>query len=143
MQCLAHNTTCHRACGHSSAAGAGSGLKLGFPRSSPMIAQLGPQRRDVRSQSAGSLVGSVVLAGVAAYVLSKQMDAAEQDQLQTTSRRPCPNCSGSGYEACHCTRWSDGDVGCSSCGRSGMMKCRSCGGGGTAVPIKVTVRKDL
>lgn len=53
-----------------------------------MIAQLGPQRRDVRSQSAGSLVGSVVLAGVAAYVLSKQMDAAEQVRLERFTRTP-------------------------------------------------------
>jgi hypothetical protein len=48
-------------------------------------------------------------------------------------------CNGRGYEPCMCTRWSDGDAGCNSCTHTGYMRCRSCGGGGTAVPIKVTI----
>lgn len=86
--------------------------------------------------SAGVLLG--------AWYLSQQAEALdEQDRLEASSRRPCPSCGGSGMEACMCTRWSDGDVGCQSCAQTGYMRCRSCGGSGTAVPIKVAVRKNL
>eukprot|EP00878_Enallax_costatus_P000343 GHUV01000424.1.p1 GENE.GHUV01000424.1~~GHUV01000424.1.p1 ORF type:complete len:143 (+),score=22.98 GHUV01000424.1:257-685(+) len=142
MQSLAQKTSGHTGCGHRLAADVVGSTKSVVARNTSAI-QRRAQRGDVRAEGAGSLVLSTLAAGVAAYYLSKHMDSVEQDQLQTTSRRPCPTCSGSGYEACHCTRWSDGDVGCSSCGRSGVMKCRSCGGGGTAVPIKVTIRKEL
>lgn len=70
----------------------------------------------------------------------------QEDNLtrRSSDSRPCPNCEGRRVEPCVCTRWSDGDAGCSSCGNSGMMACRACRGGGTAVPIKVTlpVRAD-
>lgn len=66
----------------------------------------------------------------------------DQEKAETTSSsRSCPRCSGSGYEPCMCTKWSDGDVGCTSCQHSGFMKCRSCGGGGKGIPIPVTVTK--
>lgn len=58
------------------------------------------------------------------------------------SGEPCPACGGTGLETCFCNRWSDGDAGCQSCNHTGYMKCRSCGGGGTAVPIAMTVRKN-
>jgi len=53
----------------------------------------------------------------------------------------CATCGGSGLEDCACRRWSDGDVGCSTCGGSGKSTCRSCNGGGTAVPIAAKVVK--
>eukprot|EP00983_Pelagomonas_calceolata_P112667 1159903-Pelagomonas_calceolata.AAC.12 len=49
-------------------------------------------------------------------------------------RQSCMRCNGAGYEPCFCSKWSDGDVGCSACARSGYMRCRSCGGGGTMIP---------
>jgi len=58
------------------------------------------------------------------------------------SGEPCPTCGGTGLETCFCNRWSDGDAGCQSCNHTGYRKCRSCGGGGTAVPIPLNVRKD-
>lgn len=64
-----------------------------------------------------------------------------QERLEASDRRPCPSCGGSGLQPCFCTKWSDGDVGCSSCSSSGWTKCKSCGGGGLAVPIKVSIRK--
>lgn len=54
---------------------------------------------------------------------------------------PCPACDGSGYEPCFCNRWSDGDVGCNSCGHTGFTKCKNCGGGGTAVPVPIAIQK--
>jgi hypothetical protein len=65
----------------------------------------------------------------------KSIDASQQ-------QRECPTCEGRGVEVCACTRWSDGDAGCASCQRTGMMACRSCGGGGVARPIKVAIRRD-
>lgn len=81
----------------------------------------------------------------AAYALQQQQQQGGVDSdrgLEASDRRPCPSCGGSGLTPCACTRWSDGDVGCSSCSESGWSKCSSCGGGGTAVPIRVTVRRD-
>lgn len=64
-----------------------------------------------------------------------------QDRVahEASNERPCPSCGGRGFEPCMCTRWSDGDVGCGSCSKTGYMRCRSCGGGGKAVPIKATI----
>jgi hypothetical protein len=53
----------------------------------------------------------------------------------------CSTCHGTGKVDCMCSRWSDGDRGCSICAGSGLMACPSCGGGGTAVPI--TAKVDL
>lgn len=66
--------------------------------------------------------------------------APEQDRLE--GREPCPACGGTGVELCFCTKWSDGDAGCNACAHTGYTKCRSCGGGGTAVPIPIALRKD-
>lgn len=63
-----------------------------------------------------------------------------QDGME--QRNACPVCQGTGFEECMCTRWSDGDVGCSSCSKTGYMRCRGCGGGGKAVPLLVKVRRD-
>jgi hypothetical protein len=38
-----------------------------------------------------------------------------------------------------CTRWSDGDAGCMICQNSGRMPCHTCKGGGTKVPITLTI----
>lgn len=105
-----------------------------------------PKRGDaVKAEGLGALAAQTAVVAAAAWLAanaSKNMEI-EQDRLETmSSRRPCPSCAGTGYEACMCTRWSDGDVGCNSCAHTGMMKCRSCGGGGTAVPIKVSIRKN-
>lgn len=63
----------------------------------------------------------------------------QQDRLE--GREPCPTCGGSGVELCFCHKWSDGDAGCNACGHTGYMECRSCGGGGTAVPLLSTVER--
>lgn len=56
----------------------------------------------------------------------------------------CPRCEGTGFTDCLCTRWSDGDTGCSACRGSGRMPCPGCGGGGRATPLRqeLTVRAD-
>jgi hypothetical protein len=56
----------------------------------------------------------------------------------------CPRCEGTGFTECLCTRWSDGDTGCSACRGSGRMPCPGCGGGGRATPLRqeLTVRAD-
>ncbi|KAF8072822.1 hypothetical protein HT031_000482 [Scenedesmus sp. PABB004] len=106
----------------------------------------GPGGRGVATQALGATLVSTAAAAVGAWLLSQQM-ALEQDQMEAgdsgINRRPCPGCGGSGVEACMCQRWSDGDAGCGSCNRTGVTSCRYCRGGGTAVPIKVTIRKDL
>lgn len=58
---------------------------------------------------------------------------------ESPERRPCATCGGRGVEACACTRWSDGDAGCSTCAHTGWAPCRHCRGGGNAVPIRVTL----
>ncbi|KAG4923088.1 hypothetical protein HKD37_18G049292 [Glycine soja] len=54
----------------------------------------------------------------------------------------CPTCNGTGRVTCLCSRWSDGDVGCSTCSGSGRMACSSCGGSGTGrpLPAKIAIR---
>lgn len=89
---------------------------------------------------ATQLATTALIAG--AWYLSQQQEAVEQERLEGSDRRPCPSCGGSGVQPCLCTKWSDGDVGCSSCSSSGWTKCNSCGGGGMAVPIKVSIRKN-
>jgi hypothetical protein len=71
------------------------------------------------------------------YFRSNQVD-------QTDSQLPeCPRCEGTGFTECVCTRWSDGDFGCSSCHGTGKMPCPGCGGGGRATPLRqeITVRE--
>ncbi|KAL6752711.1 hypothetical protein V8C86DRAFT_2748594 [Haematococcus lacustris] len=84
---------------------------------------------------------STVLLGAGAWALLNQPQAHRVDQ------QSCPRCNGSGYEPCACLRWSDGDrSGCATCSHTGYAKCRSCGGGGTAVrafqPIKMPSRQS-
>jgi hypothetical protein len=67
-----------------------------------------------------------------------------QSEPEDGPRTECETCGGSGYVECWCTRWSDGDRGCSTCRGSGAMICSSCRGGGTAVPIeaRVVIKRD-
>jgi len=82
-----------------------------------------------------SNIASAAAVGIGAWwFLTRQQP---QDGTQE-----CPKCGGSGMVECFCTRWSDGDVGCSSCRGSGKMVCNACGGGGTAVPITAKLRID-
>jgi len=86
------------------------------------------------------IASTLTVGAVGLWLLHKELQL-EQDRVESPFKEPCPSCGGSGYERCACTRWSDGDVGCSSCSRTGYTRCRSCGGGGTAVPIKVSIPK--
>lgn len=108
-------------------------------------------RAGVRPLRVSNYMGSVGIDTVSQLVTTLTVTAGvlwmgrellmDQAKIQETPETPCPSCGGTGYERCICTRWSDGDVGCASCKKTGMMKCRSCGGGGTAVPIALAVRK--
>uniref|UniRef100_A0A383WBE0 Uncharacterized protein n=1 Tax=Tetradesmus obliquus TaxID=3088 RepID=A0A383WBE0_TETOB len=89
----------------------------------------------------GQLVSTGIIA-VGAYLLSKQETTIEQDRFDSSTGTACPSCGGSGYEACMCTRWSDGDVGCNSCSKTGYTRCKSCGGNGKAVPRLIKIRKE-
>lgn len=59
-----------------------------------------------------------------------------QEEVDRRGKKECDTCEGTGYMTCFCDRWSDKDVGCGACAGSGRMRCTSCGGGGTAVPIE-------
>ncbi|KAI8469379.1 MAG: hypothetical protein J3K34DRAFT_423851 [Monoraphidium minutum] len=89
--------------------------------------------------TATSVVGGLVAAVGGFVLLQRELVARERLANEASNRRPCPGCNGRGYEACVCTRWSDNDPGCNSCSHTGYMRCRACGGGGMAVPIKVTI----
>lgn len=106
---------------------------------------VGTRAFDVDSAVSGAEMVSHVLTAAAvagaAALLFNQGGAVESEG--GADEQPCPRCNGSGYEACMCARWSDGDnSGCSSCSRTGYMTCRSCRGGGKAVPLFSTVRKN-
>lgn len=90
--------------------------------------------------SAAGLKGLSNLAAAAGVVLGAWWLSRELTLEQDVSKgdnqgTECPTCDGTGYTECFCTRWSDGDVGCSSCRGSGKMPCNSCGGSGTGRPI--------
>lgn len=92
--------------------------------------------------SGTQVISTLVVSAAAclgAVFLSQNLEP-QQGRLQ--GREPCPACGGTGYEVCFCSKWSDGDAGCNTCGHTGYMRCRSCGGGGTAVPLPITVRKE-
>lgn len=95
------------------------------------------------SFSTASTIATAIGVALGAGFVAREVMIEEARAAEAAAQREdaCPTCHGSGYEPCACRRWSDGDVGCSSCCRTGMMVCRSCRGGGTAVPIRVTVRK--
>jgi hypothetical protein len=85
----------------------------------------------------------VVTAGlVAGGVLLKSFLDWEERQREQSDYNRCPTCNGRGRVPCFCQRWSDGDVGCSTCSGTGEMQCNSCGGGGTGVPIALKIRSD-
>ncbi len=65
-----------------------------------------------------------------------------QAPAEEEPRRECETCGGTGLVECWCSRWSDGDGGCSTCRGSGRMVCASCRGGGTAVPVKARIYID-
>jgi len=94
------------------------------------------------------LVAPVVAQGVATAgllaggVLLKSFLDWEERQREQADYNRCPTCNGRGRVPCFCQRWSDGDVGCSTCAGSGEMQCNSCGGGGTGVPIPIKIRAD-
>ncbi|GAQ91619.1 hypothetical protein KFL_008200030 [Klebsormidium nitens] len=94
------------------------------------------------------LVAPVVVQGVATAgllaggVLLKSFLDWEERQREQADYNRCPTCNGRGRVPCFCQRWSDGDVGCSTCAGSGEMQCNSCGGGGTGVPIPIKIRAD-
>ncbi|PNH11903.1 hypothetical protein TSOC_001191 [Tetrabaena socialis] len=88
--------------------------------------------------SAVSQIATTSALCVGAFMLLGRANGPSQDHLNS---EPCPVCHGSGFEACLCSRWSDGDAGCSSCSKTGYMRCRGCGGGGIATPLAVKVRK--
>lgn len=77
---------------------------------------------------------------VASAWLGKSILEAEEKQKPMIGGRQCPTCNGSRRVPCMCTRWSDDDVGCSTCSGSGKMVCNSCGGSGTGRPIPVQIR---
>eukprot|EP00798_Chlamydomonas_sp_ICE-L_P005087 gene5087-34885_t len=86
-----------------------------------------------RAVSVGLLLGGAVM------VMRQQPEI--DDSKSGLDNEPCPRCQGSGYEACMCGRWSDGDMsGCTTCSKTGYMACRACRGGGTAIPLFSHVR---
>lgn len=90
------------------------------------------------------LVTTAAFIGLAYATLRETGPQAEQGGYE--EREACPRCNGSGYEPCMCTRWSNDNMGCSSCRKTSYMRCRACGGGGKPrlahVPIKMDVRAD-
>ena len=67
---------------------------------------------------------------------------AGRTRAEQESGEPCANCGGTGVVDCMCTRWSDGDAGCGSCGYTTKTACTACGGGGNASPIALYIRRD-
>ncbi|GFR41914.1 hypothetical protein Agub_g2706 [Astrephomene gubernaculifera] len=108
-------------------------------RRGPRCQALGPDLDAIGAVSQVLTTGAVCVG--AFMLLNRPEQLPEQDRLDSRNAKPCPVCGGSGFEACLCTRWSDGDVGCNSCSKTGYMRCRGCGGGGTAVPLMVRVKK--
>ncbi|KAH6777499.1 chaperone protein dnaJ-like protein [Perilla frutescens var. hirtella] len=79
--------------------------------------------------------GLSVLAG--AVIVKQVMN--ETSMMGSGRATRCPSCNGSGRVKCLCSRWSDHDAGCRSCGGSVRMTCSSCGGTGTGRPISVRI----
>eukprot|EP00897_Mesotaenium_endlicherianum_P007121 jgi/Mesen1/6437/ME000033S05725 len=79
----------------------------------------------------------VIIQGIgfvaSAVALKTYLD--QEAAMTPPSSNLCPTCSGTRRVPCLCSRWSDGDVGCSTCGGSGNMTCSSCGGSGTGRPL--------
>ncbi|KAH0975590.1 hypothetical protein GBA52_017489 [Prunus armeniaca] len=66
-----------------------------------------------------------------------------QPRNQTHKTHPLPaiffSCNDMGRVSCFCSLWSNGDVGCRSCAKSGRTFCKSCGGSGTGRPLSVQI----
>lgn len=87
-------------------------------------------------------VGTLGAAGLWVALNGDAALSSEHEGRRDQSGEPCPRCSGEGFEPCMCLRWSDGDAGCSTCRpHAGRMPCRSCRGGGTAIPVFQSVHK--
>jgi hypothetical protein len=87
---------------------------------------------------ASQLLGAAILFGGVFLYLEKNKGLAGENP----GNPECPRCEGTGYEACIlCSRWAGAraQAGCSSC-VNGVQRCKSCGGGGTAVPIDSRMR---
>ncbi|PSC72336.1 DCN1 2 [Micractinium conductrix] len=83
-------------------------------------------------------VQALAWSGVA-WMGARLLMQQQQSQADEGPRPECESCGGSGTVECWCSRWSDGDGGCSTCRGSGRMVCSSCRGGGTAVPIEARI----
>jgi len=81
--------------------------------------------------------GVSALAG--AWMIKSIIDA-DQERSVPRGFSQCPTCNGSRRVPCLCTKWSDDDVGCNTCGGTGRMRCSSCGGSGTARPMPAQIR---
>lgn len=92
---------------------------------------------EMSSSAVSQLISSVIFVAGAWYLMQKDV-MLEKDGNESA----CPRCNGRGFEPCMCTNWSDDDVGCGTCNKTGFMRCRSCGGGGMAVRITVPVRSS-
>eukprot|EP00798_Chlamydomonas_sp_ICE-L_P023026 gene23026-30218_t len=113
-------------------------------RNSNLVARFGPVEGSMATVELVSQVATVGLLGIGAvlvYDMQQKESTSNRRDEKDNETEPCPRCEGSGYESCMCSRWSDGDAGCSTCSKTGYMACRSCRGGGTAIPLLVPVRK--
>ncbi|KAG2448686.1 hypothetical protein HYH02_006043 [Chlamydomonas schloesseri] len=129
--------------GSSSSLAAPQRVRTGRARVARIQAFMDPESSMATVQTVSQVVTTCCVAAGAFMLLSGPSEASlpEQDRLDNRNSRPCPVCGGSGFEECLCSRWSDGDTGCNSCSKTGYMRCRGCGGGGTAVPLMVRARK--
>lgn len=93
---------------------------------------------DTTSSSMLSLSHMASLAGFAlgALFVGRELAMEQRDEQQG---EVCGTCNGTGRVPCFCQRWSDGEVGCSGCGNTGMTYCKDCSGGGTKVPVSRAV----
>lgn len=92
------------------------------------------------AQLGSQLVGTAIAVGGACVLFSGSRALPEDSNESQMPARECPVCSGSGYEPCTCTKWSKDGQGCNGCHKTGMMRCRGCGGGGRATPIYALIK---
>lgn len=86
-------------------------------------------------QSLSALSNLASMTGLLIGALLVSRELSMQEQAKDENSEVCSTCRGTGRVPCVCTRWSDNDVGCGSCGNSGLAVCRDCNGGGTKVPV--------
>jgi len=126
--------------------GASMVLPRGHLRYVPAIQTLGVRTRQQITRTTRMTTTalpdlSVVVQGLAwTSVGLYAYSLASRGPVLKEGEQACETCGGTGFVACFCTRWSDGDTrGCASCGGSLHAHCHSCRGGGTAVPIEARV----